>query len=72
MRPPSTGIDPETRSSGEGMTPPLLTRLVRAGDAFVVVVPRLEVVRLGLREGDRLEVALRPVAGAALPSAGRG
>jgi antitoxin component of MazEF toxin-antitoxin module len=36
-------------------------RLRRAGNSFVVTIPRHEVERLGIREGDLVAVELQPV-----------
>jgi antitoxin component of MazEF toxin-antitoxin module len=37
-------------------------RLRRAGNSYVVTIPRAEVERLGLAEGDLVTVAIQPVA----------
>lgn len=36
-------------------------RLRRAGNSYVVTIPRAEVERLGIHEGDLVAVALQPV-----------
>ena len=43
-------------------------RLRRAGNSYVVTIPRAEVERLGLAEGDLVTVAILPVADRPAPT----